>query len=201
MNNEFREILENKKNISDLDRNLEMKKFFISGDCINKGNFEALEDVTLYDVIYKFGGGITEGRMLKAIQIGGDSSEYLKLEQIDLHSIQPFKGKIQKGVVSILVIDNSNNMVDIVLDVAKSFCAKSCGKCTPCREGTLRIAELIEKISSGQGNERDIKQLEFLTKYMYMSSFCLIGQKAIIAIKSAMSLFPEDFSIKIMNEV
>lgn len=201
MNNEFREILENKKDISDLDRNLEMKKFSISGDCINKGNFEALEDVTLYDIIYKFGGGITEGRMLKAIQIGGDSSEYLKLEQIDLHSIQPFKGKIQKGPVSVFVIDNSNNMVDIVLDVSKSFCTKSCGKCTPCRDGTLRITELIEKILSGQGNERHIEQLDFLTKYMYMSSFCPIGQKAIIAIKSAMSLFPEDFNIKIMNEV
>lgn len=201
MNNEFKEVLENKKNISDLDKNLQMKKFTISGDSINKGDFEVSEDVSLYDIIYKFGGGIREGRMLKAIQIGGDSSEYLNPEQIDMHYIQPFKGKIQRGSVAVLIIDSSHNMVDVVEDVAKSFCIKSCGKCTPCREGTLRISELVEKILSGKGNEKHIEQIDYLTNYMYMSSFCPIGQKATIAIKSAMSLFPEDFNRKVMNEV
>lgn len=179
------------------------KVFSLSGDITNKGCFEAATNVKLRDIIDEFGGGVANGKQLKAVQLGGSSCGFLKPEQldtqVDLDSMREIGGSLGSG--ALLVIDDSHNMVDILVGMAKFFNHESCGKCTPCREGTLRVAELIEKIAAGNGSSQDLEEIKLLSDYMNMSAFCALGQSATTAITSAMALFPEDFSAKIAKEV
>nr|WP_320026039.1 NADH-ubiquinone oxidoreductase-F iron-sulfur binding region domain-containing protein [uncultured Acetobacterium sp.] len=179
------------------------KVFSLSGDIVNKGCFEAETNVKLRDIIDGFGGGVANGKQLKAVQLGGSSCGFLKPEQldtpVDLDSMRAIGGTLGSGAV--LVIDDSHNMVDILVGIAKFFNHESCGKCTPCREGTLRVAELIEKISAGNGSSKDLAEIKLLSDYMNWSAFCPLGQSATAAITSAMSLFPDDFSAKMAKEV
>lgn len=196
-------ILEKKiDNIREIgsDKNIETKMFSLSGDIVNEGRFEAASNITLYDIIYKVGNGVKNGRKLKAVQLGGSYGEFLNVDHLDLNSLYAIGGSA-RGTGAVLVIDDSHNMVDILVDIAKSFNDKSCGKCTPCREGTLRIAELIEKIKDGSGKQKDIEQIMNLAEYMNLSSACPIGPKAIVVIKSVISLFYEDFKAKLIEEV
>lgn len=179
------------------------KVFSLSGDITNKGYFEAATNVKLSDIVDGFGGGVANGKKLKAVQLGGSSSGFLKPEQldtpVDLDSMRAIGATLGSGAV--LVIDDSHNMVDILVGIAKFFNHESCGKCTPCREGTLRVAELIEKIAAGNGSDKDLEEIKLLSAYMNRSAFCPLGQFATAAITSAMALFPEDFSAKMAKEV
>lgn len=192
---------EKKDNIREIgsDKNIETKMFSLSGDIVNEGRFEAASNITLYDIIYKVGNGIKNGRKLKAVQLGGSYGEFLNVDHLDLNSLYAIGSA--NGTGAVLVIDDSHNMVDVLVETAKSFNNKSCGKCTACREGTLRIAELIEKIKDGSGKQKDIEQIMNLAEYMNLSSACPIGPKAIVVIKSVISLFYEDFKAKLIEEV
>lgn len=178
------------------------KVFSLSGDVVNRGCFETTTDITLRDVIYGFGGGVPNGRAIKAIQVGGSSCTFMKPEQLDtpLGFEEMRAANASLGSGAILVIDDTHNMVDIVAKIAQFFQNESCGKCVPCREGTYRVAELLDKFASGNGEREDLEKIKKLSAVMNNSCFCALGQSATAAAISAMELFPEDFEERLKKD-
>ncbi len=175
------------------------KVFSLSGNVVNRACFETPTDTTLRNVIYGWGGGIPNGHAIKAIQVGGSSCAFISPDNLDIpadfESMSQAGGALGSGAV--LVVDDSHNIVDILVRMAEFFAHESCGKCAPCREGTLRMAELIKRVAEGEGVQADLHQIRILSEYMCKSCFCALGQSATVAISSAMSLFPDDFKSKL----
>ncbi len=178
------------------------KLMCLSGDVTNKVCVEVPTNATLRDVVEGFGGGVAKGRKLKAIQLGGSSCGFVtpdKLDTpIDFDSIRTIGAALGSGAV--YVIDETRNVVDILAEIARFFRHESCGKCTPCREGTMRIAELMDKLSAGEGTKEDVELIKTLSGYMQKTCFCPLGQSATTAFMSALKLFPEDFDAKLKKE-
>ena len=178
------------------------KLMCLSGDVNNRLCVEVPTNATLRDVVEGFGGGVAGGRKLKAIQLGGSSCGFVTPEQldtpIDFESIRSIGAALGSGAV--FVIDESRNVVDILREIAEFFKHESCGKCTPCREGTMRIAEIMEKLAGGEGTQKDIDLIKTLSAYMQKTCFCPLGQSATTAFISALKLFPEDFDAKLKKE-
>ena len=178
------------------------KLMCLSGDVKNKVCVEVPTNATLRDVVENFGGGVTGGKKLKAVQLGGSSCGFVTPDQldtpIDFDSIRAIGAALGSGAV--YVIDETRNVVDILWEIAKFFQHESCGKCTPCREGTMRIAELLEKLTKGEGTQKDIELIKTLSGYMQSTCFCPLGQSATTAFVSALKLFPEDFAAKLKKE-
>ena len=178
------------------------KLMCMSGDVVNKVCVEVPTNATLRDVVEGFGGGVANGKKLKAIQLGGSSCGFVTPDQldtpIDFDSIRAIGASLGSGAV--YVIDETRNIVDILAEIAKFYRHESCGKCSPCREGTMRIAEILEKFAKGEGTKADIELIESMSDYMKMSCFCPLGQSATTAFMSALKLFPEDFDVKLRKE-
>lgn len=178
------------------------KLMCLSGDVENKVCVEVPTNATLRDVVEGFGGGVAGGKKLKAIQLGGSSCGFVTPDQldtpIDFDSIRAIGASLGSGAV--YVIDESRNIVDILKQIADFFMHESCGKCTPCREGTMRIAELMDKISRGEGSWADVELIRQLSGYMQNTCFCPLCQSATTAFMSALRLFPGDFEMKLGKE-
>lgn len=178
------------------------KLMCMSGDVVNKVCVEVPTNATLRDVVEGFGGGVANGKKLKAIQLGGSSCGFVTPEQldtpIDFDSIRAIGASLGSGAV--YVIDETRNIVDILAEIAKFYRHESCGKCSPCREGTMRIAEIFEKFAAGEGSREDLELIKSMDSYMKMSCFCPLGQSATTAFMSALKLFPEDFDAKLRKE-
>ena len=178
------------------------KLMCLSGDVENKVCVEVPTNATLREVLEQFGGGVAGGKKLKAVQLGGSSCGFVTPEQldtpIDFDSIRSIGAALGSGAM--YVIDESRNMVDILWEIAKFFRHESCGKCIPCREGTMRIEELLEKLAAGEGSRQDVELIKKLSGYMQKTCFCPLGQSATTAFMSALKLFPEDFDAKIGKE-
>lgn len=178
------------------------KIFALSGDVVNRKWAEVPTNTTLRDIIYGIGGGIPEGRQLKAVQVGGSSCGFVTEASLDnpadFDSMARLGASLGSG--SVLVIDDSHSMVDILLPIAEFFAHESCGKCAPCREGTARIAVLIRKIAEGRGTNEMLALLKRLSACLRTSSFCPLGQSATTAIDSALKLFPEDFEARLVGK-
>lgn len=171
------------------------KVFSLSGDIQRTGCYEAATDVTLKEVIEDFGGGPKPGHRIKAIQVGGSSSGFIKPEEMDISLA--FDAMREKGSAlgsgAILVIDETHNMVDLVLKMTEFYAEESCGKCVPCREGGYRAVQILRKFGEGRGTQKDLEQLRTLSQVMADACFCPLGQSATAAAMSALELFPEDF--------
>ena len=179
------------------------KLMCMSGDVVNKVCVEVPTNATLRDVVEGFGGGGANGKKLKAIRRASlDLYEGETLAQldtpIDFDSIRAIGASLGSGAV--YVIDETRNIVDILAEIAKFYRHESCGKCSPCREGTMRIAEILEKFAKGEGSKEDIELIKSMDSYMKMSCFCPLGQSATTAFISALKLFPEDFDAKLRKE-
>lgn len=178
------------------------KVFSLSGDVVNRTCFEAPTNVTLHDIIYGFGGGVPQGRAIKAVQVGGSACGFIspaKLNTpVDFDSLREIGGALGSGAV--MVVDDRHNIVDILVSIAQFFAHESCGKCAPCREGTLQVAKLVKKIADGKGGEADLEQIRTLAGHMSMACFCPLGQTATTAVTSAMGLFPDDFQTKVKTQ-
>lgn len=175
------------------------KVFSLSGDVKNRGCFEAPTDITLRDIVEGFGGGVTGTGRLKAVQLGGSSCAFItpdKLDTpVDVDSMRSIGGSLGSGAT--LILDDSHNIVDILAGIAEFFEHESCGKCIPCREGTLRVRELLSGLAEGRGKKEGVAKLGELCDLMEMSCFCPLGQSATTALKSALELFPGDFDAKL----
>jgi NADH-quinone oxidoreductase subunit F len=172
----------------------------LTGDAVNTTFFEVPTDYILRDVIYKLGGGVKGGKKLKAVQVGGTSGAFIPEQNldtpIDFDSMGAIGAALGSGAV--LVLDETRDIVDIVTRISKFFAHESCGKCNPCREGTFRCLEIMEKINSGKANGKDIDKLLLLSRVMQKSALCGLGQAAPIPIQSTIKHFAHEYSRKIV---
>lgn len=177
------------------------KVFSLSGDLQKTGCFEAATDVTLKEVIEDFGGGVKPGHKIKAIQVGGSSNGFIKPENMDISlafdAMREAGSALGSG--AILVIDETHNMVDLVLKMTEFYAEESCGKCVPCREGSYRAVQILQKFADHKGTPKDLEQLKALSAVMADSCFCPLGQSATTAAISAVELFPEDFEERMVK--
>lgn len=156
------------------------KLFCLSGHVRRPGLYEIPFGRTLRELVYGLGGGLAEGRTLKAILPSGHVSRFLLPHQIDLsldHATIQDAGAML-GSASVIVFDDTTCMVDLAYWVSAFFHHESCGQCTPCRDGTEDVYEIMVKIVQGEGEASDLKYLDILGKYMQEASICGLGVTA-----------------------
>lgn len=172
------------------------KVFMLLGDIVNGGLIEVPMGITLREIIFDIGGGIPGGRKFKLAQTGGTSGGCLSAEfldvPMDIDSVAEAGSALGSG--ALLVLDDTHCVVDLARCFARFFRHESCGQCTPCREGTQRLVELVDKIADGTANSEDISLLYRLSRTMADTSLCALGQTAPFPILTAMRLFPEEFA-------
>ncbi|HBK52723.1 MAG TPA: NADH-quinone oxidoreductase subunit NuoF, partial [Syntrophomonas wolfei] len=156
------------------------KVFTLTGDINNRTFFEVPTSTTIREIVFQFGGGIPGGKKFKAVQIGGTSGAFIPEALLDtpvaFDSMSAIGATLGSGAT--FVIDESRDIVDVATRIAGFFEHESCGKCAPCREGTARTAELMEKINEGRGSNKDVALLEKLGTVMSYSCLCGLGQAA-----------------------
>lgn len=175
------------------------KLFSLMGDLNWKGVVEIPFGTTIGDIVNNIGQGIKGDKKLKGIILGG-SSGFLILPSemntpVDFQSLARIEAGPGSG--SIVAMDESRCIVDMLLNIAQFFRHESCGKCTPCRVGNDQIVRILERISYGEGKPEDITTLEDLSKTMNNTSFCPLGQAAPNILVQALKKFREEILIHI----
>ncbi|HEV57504.1 MAG TPA: NADH-quinone oxidoreductase subunit NuoF, partial [Phycisphaerales bacterium] len=171
------------------------KVFALAGKVHNTGLIEVPMGTTLREIIYDIGGGIPNGKQFKAVQTGGPSGgclpeAYLDT-QIDYESLAA-AGSIM-GSGGMIVIDEDSCMVNLARFFLEFTQDESCGKCTPCREGTKRMLEILTRITEGQGRPGDLEKLERLGHMIQKASLCGLGQSAPNPVLSTLKNFREEY--------
>lgn len=169
--------------------------FQLAGNLKHGGLVECAFGVTLHDLLYEFGGGSASGRPLRAVQVGGPLGAYLPAAQwtvpMDYEALAGLGGVLGHG--GLVAFDDTVDMARMAR-YAMAFCAvESCGKCTPCRIGSTRGAEVIDKIVVGDQRPRQIQLLRSLCDTMVNGSLCAMGAMTPYPVLSALNHFPEDF--------
>lgn len=176
------------------------KVLSLTGDVVNRTFFEVPTNMTLREVIYELGGGIRNGKKFKAVQVGGTSGAFIPEQNldtpIDFDSMGAIGAALGSGAV--LVLDETRDIVDVTTRISKFFEHESCGKCNPCREGTFRSREIMERINAGKGSENDLDKLLLLSKVMQKTCLCGLGQAAPIPIESTINHFRHEYLRKVM---
>ena len=171
------------------------KVFALGGKINNTGLIEVPMGTTLRHVIYDIGGGITKDRKFKAVQTGGPSGGCLT--EKDLDTPIEFETLIQKGSMmgsgGMIVMDENNCMVDVARFYMEFIVDESCGKCSPCREGTKRMLEILEKITEGKGTEADLVELKNLGNIIKDTALCGLGQTAPNPVLSTLENFYDEY--------
>jgi len=179
------------------------KVFSLGGNIKNAGLVEVPMGTTLREVIYEIGGGIPGNKQLKAVQTGGPSGGAIPESLLDMKI--EYETLIAAGSMmgsgGMVVIDENNCMVDICRFYLEFTVDESCGKCTPCREGTKKMYEMLEIISSGNGTLEDIDRLEKLARTVKASSLCGLGQAAPNPILSMLEHFRPEFEAHVVDKV
>jgi NADH-quinone oxidoreductase subunit F len=169
--------------------------FSISGNVERPGNYELVLGTTMRELIYDVAGGIPDGRELKGIIPGGSSVPILTPDQIDTPLDYDSIGAAGSffGSASLIVVDDRCCMVQLALRAAKFYMHESCGKCTPCREGTRWQVQLLEKIEAGDASEADLELLASVGSRILGKSLCALGDFAVYPVSSYMKKFPDEF--------
>ena len=169
---------------------------------VNTGLIEVPMGTTLREIIYDIGGGIRGGKEFKAVQMGGPSGGCLTAE----HRDEPidFDNLVAKGSMmgsgGAIVMDEDNCMVDVAKFYMEFICDESCGKCSPCRIGTKRLSEILERIVKGQGKEGDIELLEELCKAVKDGALCGLGQTAPNPVLTTIRYFRDEYDAHIREK-
>lgn len=179
------------------------KVFTLCGDIVNTGLIEVPMGITLREVIYEIGGGIPGGRRFKLAQTGGTSGGCVTEDLLDLPMDYDTMAKsgTALGSGALLIIDDSHCIVDVARSFAKFFMHESCGKCAPCREGTRRLHLIMDGIASGRGTPRDLELLELLSRTLYMTPLCPLGQTAPLPIMTTLRYFREEYEAHLKPRV
>ncbi len=171
------------------------KVFALGGNVNNIGLVEVPMGTTLREIVYDIGGGIPNGRKFKAAQTGGPSGGCIPKEHldtpIDYESLKEIGSMMGSG--GLIVMDDTKCMVSLAKFYLEFTVSESCGKCTPCRIGTKRMLEILEKLCNGEGEEIDIYRLEALAKNIQKASICGLGQSAPNPVLSTLNYFREEF--------
>ena len=171
------------------------KVFALGGNVNNIGLVEVPMGTTLREIVYDIGGGIPNGRDFKAAQTGGPSGGCIPKEHldtpIDYESLKQIGSMMGSG--GLIIMDDTKCMVSLAKFYLEFTVSESCGKCTPCRIGTKRMLEILEKLCSGEGDEYDIYKLEKLAVNIQKASICGLGQSAPNPVISTLKYFREEF--------
>ncbi len=169
--------------------------FSISGNIERPGNYELELGTPMRELVYDLAGGVPDGRQLKCVIPGGSSVPALTPDQLDTpldyDSIQAAGSFF--GAASLIVVDDRCCMVQLALRAAKFYMHESCGKCTPCREGTRWMVQLLEKIEAGDASHADVDLLESICDGILGRSLCALGDFAVYPVSSFMRKFPDEF--------
>ncbi len=178
------------------------KVFALGGKINNTGLVEVPMGTTLREVIEEIGGGIPNGKKFKAAQTGGPSGGCIPAEHLDIPI--DYDNLISIGSMmgsgGLIVMDEDNCMVDIAKFFLEFTVDESCGKCTPCRVGTRRLLEILEKITSGKGTMEDIDRLEELAAYIKANSLCGLGQTAPNPVLSTLRYFKDEYIAHVVDK-
>ena len=178
------------------------KVFALGGKVNNVGLVEIPMGTTLRELIYDIGGGIPGGKEFKAIQTGGPSGGCLTAENfddpIDFDTLSA-KGSMM-GSGGAIVMDEDNCMVDVAKFYMEFICDESCGKCSPCRIGTKRMLEILNKITDGNGTMEDLTALEELAAAIKSNSLCALGQTAANPVVSTLRHFKDEYIAHIVDK-
>jgi len=171
------------------------KVFTMLGEINNQGLIEVPMGITLREVINGVGGGIPGARSFKVAQTGGTSGGCLPAEFLDLPMDYDTLANAGSALGSgaLLIMDETHCIIDILKCFMKFFCHESCGKCTPCREGTTRLYELLTGFSEGKATEKDIALIKELAKTMELSALCGLGQAAPMPVLTCLKYFEAEF--------
>ncbi|PID80410.1 MAG: NADH-quinone oxidoreductase subunit NuoF [Clostridiales bacterium] len=171
------------------------KVFALAGKVNNIGLIEVPMGTTLREIIFDIGGGIIDGKAFKAVQTGGPSGGVITEQHldtpIDYESLQAINSIMGSG--GMIVMDESNCMVSMAKFFLEFTQDESCGKCTPCRIGTKRMYEILDRLCKGQGKPDDIERLEELGNMIKDSSLCGLGQTAPNPVLSTIRFFREEY--------
>jgi NADP-reducing hydrogenase subunit HndC len=178
------------------------KVFALGGKINNTGLVEIPMGTTMREVIFEIGGGIPNGKKFKAAQTGGPSGGCIPMEHIDVPI--DYDNLIALGSMmgsgGLIVMDEDNCMVDIARFFLDFTVDESCGKCTPCREGTKRMLEILDRIVEGKGQEGDIERLESLANSIKNSALCGLGQTAPNPVLSTLKYFRNEYEAHIKEK-
>ena len=178
------------------------KVFALGGKIQNTGLVEVPMGTTLREVIYEIGGGIPNGKKFKAAQTGGPSGGCITPENldvpIDFENLMAIGSMMGSG--GLIVMDEDSCMVDIARFFLEFTVDESCGKCTPCRVGTKRMLEILDKIIAGNGTLEDIDKLEELANYIKSASLCGLGQTAPNPVLSTLRYFRDEYIAHVVDK-
>ena len=178
------------------------KTFSLTGAIENTGLIEVPMGSTLRQIIFDIGGGLKKGAKFKAVQIGGPSGGCLTEkhldEPLDFDSVKKFNAIVGSG--GMVVMDENTCMVEVARFFMSFTQRESCGKCVPCREGTKRMLEILERIVNGQGKMEDLDKLEELAKMIQTMALCGLGKSAPLPVLSTLSTFRSEYVEHIVDK-
>ena len=178
------------------------KVFALGGKINNVGLVEVPMGTTLNEIVYEIGGGIPNGKAFKAAQTGGPSGGCIPADQgdvqMDFDNLAAIGSMMGSG--GLIVLDEDTCMVDIAKFYLEFTADESCGKCTPCRIGTRRLLDILEKITKGNGEPEDLEKISEIANHMRTSSLCALGQTAPNPILSTMQHYMDEYKAHIYDK-
>lgn len=178
------------------------KVFTLTGDIANEGLIEVPMGITLREIIFGIGGGVPGGRAFKMAQSGGTSGGCMPAALLDVPMDYDELAKVGSALGSgaLLIMNDTHCIVDIARVFARFFEHESCGKCIPCREGTMRIHEITERIASGSATDKDLDNLVALAKTMNLACLCPLGQAAPVPVMTTLRYFRDEYDAHIKDK-
>ena len=167
------------------------KVFSVSGDVEKPGVYELVMGSHLKELVEE----LSLAKNIKMIQVGGATGRIIPYEMIDA----PLAFETMLGAGAITVFDESRDVIDIVYRTMEFLAEESCGKCTPCRQGTEVMVEILEKFYRGKGSKKDIKNLEDLSSAMMLTSLCGLGQAAPNAVMDSLQYFRDAYENRVLE--
>ena len=177
------------------------KVFALVGKVKEAGLVEVPMGMTVREIVYDIGGGVAEDKQIKAVQTGGPSGGCIPIDlldtKVDFESLAEIGSIMGSG--GMVVMDETDCMVDIARFFLEFTVEESCGKCVPCREGTKRMLEMLQKITSGNGEDGDIEKMESLAETISSASLCGLGQTAANPVTSTLQYFRKEYEAHVLD--
>ena len=178
------------------------KVFALGGKIVNTGLVEIPMGTTLREIIFDIGGGIPNGKKFKAAQTGGPSGGCIPAQHldtpIDYENLKAIGSMMGSG--GLIVMDEDNCMVDVARFFLEFTVDESCGKCTPCRIGTRRLLEMLNKITEGKATLEDLDKMEELCHYIQKNALCALGQTAPNPVLSTLKYFRDEYEAHVVEK-
>ncbi|MFN3309383.1 MAG: NADH-quinone oxidoreductase subunit NuoF [Anaerolineales bacterium] len=181
-----------------------VKIFCLSGRVNRPGNYELPLGTTFRELIFEHGKGIPDGKSIKAIMAAGASSALIVADDRALDTPMDYESVpalgAQLGSASVIVIDETVSMDWLIRKTVHFFQHESCGKCTPCREGTYWMKHIVDRIHRGEASQNDVELLYDVASQMRGKCLCALGEFSIEAVLSAIERFPQDFAPRVAQQ-